>query len=131
MKIVKSLFAFAAFFALHSVSAKCITESWPEIKAYHEVITKSFTSFEAGNLNPIKTYSEVLLEKAEALKIESMPEEFRSPKLIESLVVLKKETNTLNDLVKTKADDEEIAKALAKLNNTFHKIIDMCQKEKK
>jgi hypothetical protein len=131
MKIIKSLLALAAFFALNSASAQTITERWPEIKAYHEVISKSFHASEEGNLNPIKLNSELLVERAEALAVENMPEEYRSPKLIESLVVLKKETKKVNDLVQRKATDDEITKALATLHETFHKIVGLCQTENK
>lgn len=131
MKIIKSLLALAAFFALNSASAQTITERWPEIKAYHEVISKSFHASEEGNLNPIKLNSELLVERAEALAVENMPEEYSSPKLIESLVVLKKETKKVNDLVQQKATDDEITKALAKLHDTFHKIVGLCQTENK
>lgn len=131
MKIIKSLFAFAAFFAFNSSSAASITEKWPQIKAYHEVMSKTFHSSEEGNLEAIKTNAGLLLEKAEALSVENMPKEFRSPKLIESLVVLKKETKTVNELVTKNATDFEISSALSKLHNTFHKIVDMCQPEKK
>lgn len=131
MKIIKSLLALATFFALNSASAQTITERWPEIKAYHEVISKSFHASEEGNLNPIKLNSELLVERAEALAVENMPEEYRSPKLIESLVVLKKETKKVNDLVQQKATDDEITKALASLHDTFHKIVGLCQTENK
>ncbi|MBF6639920.1 hypothetical protein IVB69_00360 [Flavobacterium sp. J49] len=131
MKIIKSLLAIAAFFAINSASAQTISERWPEIKAYHEVISKSFHSSEEGNLNPIKLNSELLVERAEALAVENMPEEYRTPKLIESIVVLKKETKKVNDLVQRKAGDEEIKKALASLHDTFHKIVGLCQTEKK
>lgn len=130
MKIIKSLFAFAAFFAFNSASALSITEKWPQIKAYHEVMLKTFHSSEDGNLDPIKNYSELLMEKAEALSVENMPEEFRSPKMIESLVVLKKETKTVNELVQQEATDDEITKALTKLYDTFHKIVAMGQTKK-
>ena len=92
---------------------------------------KTVQSSEEGNLHPIKMHSELLLEKAEALSVENMPEEFRSPKVIESLVVLKKETKTVNELVQQQANDDEIIKALTKLNETFHKIAGMCQPGKK
>ncbi|MFN3968534.1 hypothetical protein [Flavobacterium sp.] len=131
MKIIKSLLAIAAFFALNSASAQTITERWPEIKAYHEVISKSFHSSEEGNLNPIKLNSELLVERAEALAVENMPEEYRTPKLIESIVVLKKDTKKVNDLVQRKAGDDEIKKALAALHDTFHKIVGLCQTENK
>ncbi|MDI9257584.1 hypothetical protein [Flavobacterium sedimenticola] len=127
MKIIKSLFAFAAIFTLNSSSAQSITEKWPQIKAYHDVMVKSFHSSEAGNLESIKMNSALLLEKAEALSVETMPEEFRSPKLIESLVLLKKETKTVNELVLQKAADSQIIEALSKLHETFHKIAGMCQ----
>jgi hypothetical protein len=131
MKIIKSLLAIAAFFTFNSTSAQSLTERWPEIKAYHEVISKSFLSSEEGNLNPIKLNSELLVERAEALAVENMPEEYRSPKLIESLVVLKRETKKVNDLVQRKAGDDEIAKSLATLHDTFHKIVGLCQTENK
>lgn len=131
MKIIKSLFAFAALFAFNSASAASITERWPQIKAYHEVMSKTFQSSEEGNLDPIKTHSGLLFEKAEALSVESMPEEFRSPKVIESLVVLKKQTKTVDELVQNNASDDEIAKALSKLHGTFNKIVGMCKSEKK
>ncbi|MFN3754358.1 hypothetical protein [Flavobacterium sp.] len=131
MKIIKSLFAFATFFTFNTSSGHSITDIWPQIKAYHEIMSKTFLSSAEGNLIPIKTYSELLLEKAEALSVENMPETFRSPKLIESLVILKKETKTVNELVQQKASDDEISIALGKLNQTFHKIAGMCQAEKK
>ena len=131
MKIIKSLFAFAAFFALNSASAKTITERWPQIKAYHELMTKTYHPAEEGNLNPIKNHSELLMEKAEALSVETMPEEFRNPKTIETLLALKKQTQIVNDLVQNNADDDEITQALTKLHKTFHKIVSMCQPEKK
>lgn len=131
MKIIKSLFAFAAFFAFNSVSAQTIIEKWPQIKAYHEIMSKTFHSSVEGNLTPIKTHSQLLLEKAEALSVENMPEEFRSPKIIESLVALKKDTKTLYDLVQQKSSDDEIIKALSKLNDTFLKIVSRSKTEKK
>jgi hypothetical protein len=131
MKIIKSLFAFAAFFALNSASAKTITERWPQIKAYHELMTQTYHPAEEGNLEPIRNNAKLLMQKAEALSVETMPEEFRNPKTIETLLSLKKQTQTVNDLVQKEAADDEITKALSMLHETFHKIVGMCQPEKK
>lgn len=90
-------------------------------------MVKSFHSSEEGNLEPIRMNAALLLEKAEALSVENMPEEFRSPKLIESLVLLKKETKTVHELVQQKATDSQIIEALSKLHETFHKIAGMCK----
>jgi len=131
MKIIKSLFAFAAFFALNSVSAQTISERWPQIKAYHEIMSKTFHPAEEGNLEPIKSQSELLVKSAEALSVESMPEEFRNPKTIETLISLKKQTKLVDELVQQKAANDEILKAMTALHDTFHKIVGMCQPEKK
>jgi len=130
MKIIKSLLAFAAFFALNSVSAETFTERWPQIKAYHELMTKTYHPAESGDLEPIRTHSELLVQKAEALTVENMPKEFRNPKTIETLLVLKKQTKVVNDLVLEQAADHEITKALSALHDTFHKIVTMCQTKK-
>jgi hypothetical protein len=131
MKIIKSLFAFAAFFALNSVSARTITERWPQIKAYHELMSQTYHPAEEGNLDLIRNNSELLMQKAEALSVETMPEEFRNPKIIETMLSLKKQTQTVNNLVQNKAGDDEITKALSMLHETLHKIVGMCQPEKK
>ena len=131
MKFIKSIFAFATIFAVNSVAAQSLTEKWPQIKAYHEVMSKTFHPAEEGNLEPIRKDAESLLEKANALSVENMPAEFRSPKLIETLIVLKKETKVVTELVKQKASDDEITKALTKLHDIVHQIVGLCQPEKK
>ncbi len=131
MKIIKSLFAFAALFALNSSTAQSITEKWPQIKAYHEIISKTFHPAEEGNLEPLKSNYTQLLEKAEALSVENMPQEFRNPKTIETLLVLKKQTGVVINLIQDKRPDAEIMKGLTLLHDTFHKIVGMCQPEKK
>jgi len=131
MKIIKSLFAFATFFVLNTVSAQAISERWPQMGTYQEIISKSFHAAKDGNLSVIKTNSENLVTVAESLSVENMPEEFRNPKTIESLVVLKKKTKAVNDLVQRQAGDAEIKEALSKLHDVFHKIVGMCQPETK
>ena len=131
MKIIKSLFAFAAFFALNTVSAQSITERWPAMKTYDEIITKSFQTAEKGNLEVIKTNSENLVATAESMVVENMPEEYRNPKVIESLVILKRKTKMVNDLVQRKAPDTEIKTALSELHKVFQKFIGSCEPQKK
>jgi hypothetical protein len=125
MKIIKSLFAFATFFSVNSASALPFEINWPQIKAYHEIISKNFQRKEI-NLKSIKLNSKTLLERADNLCVESMPEEFRNPKMIETLLTLKKNTVLIYDLVETKASDVEIKTAFGNLHDTFHKIIGLC-----
>jgi len=127
MKIIKSLVAIAIFFTLNSVSAQSVLERWPEMKTYHEIISKSFHAAEKGNLDIIKTNSENLVANAELMVVENMPEEYRKPKTIETLVELKRKTKVVNDLVQRKAADNDIKTALFKLHDVYHKIIGTCE----
>ncbi|MGL2966943.1 hypothetical protein [Flavobacterium sp. XGLA_31] len=131
MKIIKSLFAFATLFALNSSSAHSIIEQWPQIKAYHEIISKTYLASEEGNMEHIKKNYGQLLEKAEELSVETMPEAYRNPKTIETLLVLKKQTAMMSQLIEEKKDDTQIKQALTSLHDTFYKIIIMCQPDKK
>lgn len=126
MKFLKSLFASANVFTLSSESVQTFSESWPQIKVYYETLSKTTQAAEKGNLEPIKSNSENLLEKAEALSIEGMPAEYRNPKTIDNLLSLKKQTTVVDQLVKKDADDNQIKSALTKLHDIFYSIVEFC-----
>lgn len=130
MKFFKSLFESANLFALNSASAKSFTESWPQIKPYYEILSKSFHASDKGNLRIIKSESETLVIKAEELSIEGMPAEYRNPKTLESLLNLKKQTKLVDFLVQQNLTDPEIKAALTKLYEIFHSIVELCLSEK-
>src|SRR6478609_4394317 len=117
MKFLKSLFASANLFALNSASAKAFTEGWPQIKMYYEILSRTFHASEKGNLNTIKSDSRILIEKVEALSIEGMPAEYRNPKILETLLTLKKQTKLVDFLVQQNLDEAEIKSALTKLKD--------------
>lgn len=130
MKLFKSLFASSNSYALNSASVKIFAEKWPQIKNYYEILAKSFHASEKGNLSPIKSESENLVKKADELSIEGMPAEYRNPKILESLLTLKKQTKLVDFLVQQNLDDTEIKIALSKLYEIFHSIVEHCFSEK-
>ena len=130
MKFLKSLFASSRLLALDSASIKTFTESWPEIKAYYEVFSKTFHSSEKVNIEALKSESGLLTERAEALLIENLPAAYRNPKTIETLLTLKKQTNLVAVLVRENSPEAEIKSAAIKLKDTFHAFIDFCLSEK-
>ncbi len=130
MKFLKSLFASANLFTINSASAKAFTEGWPQIKIYYEILSKVFLASEKGNLAEVKSDSWMLVEKAEALSIEGMPAEYRNPKILETLLALKKQTKFVDDLVSDNTADAEIKAALTKLYDIFHLIVELCLSEK-
>ncbi|WP_293871493.1 hypothetical protein [Flavobacterium sp.] len=125
MKIIKSLFAFATYFSEKSLPAPSLYEKWTDIKAYQEIIAKTFQNKEV-NLKLIKSNSKILVEHSDCLSVESMPQEFRNPKLIKTLLILKKNTKVVHELVEKKASDSEIKMASDVLIDTFYKITELC-----
>ena len=129
MKIIKSLFDYVTSSSLKSTSEKNVNEQWPQINAYHEIIAKTLKNKEV-NIKEIKSNSKILVALADDLSVESMPEEFRNPKMIETLLSLKKNTLLVHELVENKASDVEIKAATDILYSIFHKLISLCITEK-
>ena len=129
MKIIKSLFAFAKLLSINSTAPTTVSfnEKWPQIVAYHDVILKSVqnnTPFvEAAKFN-----ATILFKLSENLSVESMPEEFRNPKIIQTLLALKKHTKILDDLVKKKASDDEIKIVFTKVYDLNNQFFELCKK---
>lgn len=130
MKFLKSLFASSDVFALNSESVQIFAEKWPQIKNYYETLAKTLSASVKGNLKQIKSDSGILVEKVDALSIEGMPAEYRNPKILETLLTLKKQTKLVDFLVQQNLDDDEIKTSLNKLKDVFHSIVELCLSEK-
>ncbi|MQP52144.1 hypothetical protein GFJ95_04815 [Flavobacterium sp. LMO9] len=100
--------------------------TWPEIKAFHKVMSQTFHPSEEGNLQPIKERSAEMAEKANALKMSKIPAQFNKKEIVASVNKLAKDTKMLDKLVKSKASDAKITKALNGLHDTFHTIVGLC-----
>ena len=103
---------------------------WPELKVFHGVMSETFHPSEEGNLEPIKTRCTEMYEKAVAVSKSTMPTELKAKKGIKTAVAdLVKGTKELDEIIKTKATDEVIKAKLTALHDTFHKIIETCNKQ--
>ena len=100
--------------------------SWPEMKAFHGVMSETFHPSEEGKLEPIKSRSGEMLAKAEAWSKSKAPKEFDKPAVKETLAILVKEAKSLDELVKKKAGDAELTKALFDLHERFHSVVGAC-----
>lgn len=131
MKHLKTLFIFAIFFVANSISAQSTFEKWPAIKDFHEVISQTFHPSEEGNLEPIKTRSEELAQKAELVVKSETPKEFKTAAIKAAAIQLQAKTKTLHELIASKkADDATITKSLIEIHDVFHDIVGLCSKEK-
>lgn len=109
------------------VVPKNIFDDWIAIKEFHKVMSSTFHPAEEGNLEPIKTRSQELLDKAKNLKTAPIPAELKPKVNLLTIDKLIKDCENVNRLVKNKAKDAEIIKVLNQAHDTFHEIIGQCK----
>lgn len=108
-----------------------IFEQWAALKTFHGVMSQMFHSAEEGKLEPIKTRSGEMVEKANALSKSAIPTEFNTPKILDAVKRLQSGSQTLDKLVKNKkTTDADITKSLTALHDVFHEIVGLCKDEK-
>ena len=130
MKSLKFLAVLFFFLVVSNVSAQTTFEKWPAIKTFHGVMSQTFHPAEEGDLNPIKTRSEEMVQKADALSKEAIPAEFKTPAILASIKKLQECAKGLDKLVKAKGSDEATLKSLTALHDVFHEIVGLCSEEK-
>lgn len=127
---IKSFAILLFLLALNTVNAQSTMEKWPALKAFHEVMSQTFHPSEEGNLQPIRTRSEEMMNKAAALLKSDIPADFKSPGILASAEKLQLKSKALHKMVQAKASDAEIKTALSELHDTFHEIVGLCSEKK-
>ena len=102
---------------------------WQELDAFHEVMSKTFHPSEEGKLEPIRSRSAEMLDKAIAWKNSTAPEGYDKTAVLENLKKLVKGAKEINKMVKKNASDNELKSELAELHDVFHEIVEKCEKE--
>ena len=128
MKI--KILAIIAFLFTAGVSAQSSMDKWPALKEFHGVMSQTFHPAEEGNLEPIKTRSEEMMNKAAALLKSDVPADFRTTAILNAAEKLQKKSKILHKMVTDKAPDAEIVKSLTELHDIFHEIVGLCTGEK-
>jgi hypothetical protein len=129
MKNLFLLFLLAGFFLFSNITiGQSKFDKWPELKTFHGVMSQTFHPSEEGDLKPIKSRVGEFLEKAEALRKSNLPVEFNKASVKEATDALVKEAKELKLLIEKGGKDDEIAKALNHLHDTFHTIVERCDK---
>jgi hypothetical protein len=130
MKFLKFLPVLFFFLVVSNLSAQTTFEKWPAIKTFHGVMSQTFHPAEEGDLNPIKTRSEEMVQKANALSKEAIPAEFKTPAILASIKKLQAGSKKLDLLIKAKGNDKEVLAAITSLHDVFHEIVGLCSEEK-
>lgn len=114
MKAFKFLILTFLTLAFTDVSAQ--TDKWPALKEVQTVMAQTFDAAKNGNLQPIKTRSEELMNKSAALLKSDIPADLRTNAILGAAEKLQMRSKALHKLVQSKAPDADISQALTDLN---------------
>ena len=105
---------------------------WPELEDYHAVMAKTWMPWkknhpaEEGNFSPLLANATELATKATVLKSSVAPAKYQKPGVKESIEALEKESKAIAKLVKKKASQEDLKKAIFALHDRFHEVMEKC-----
>ncbi|MDP4263543.1 MAG: hypothetical protein Q8941_13535 [Bacteroidota bacterium] len=120
---------FIATFALIASGHTQEKKAWKEMNDFHTIMQETFHPSEEGKLDPIKSRSREMMEKAITWEKSTAPEGYDKKIVSASLKKLVRGTRELNDLVKAKAADKIIKEKLSGLHSIFHEIMEKCENE--
>lgn len=102
---------------------------WNELEAFHTVMSQTFHPAEEGKLEPIRTRSQEMVDKAIAWKKSTAPEGYDKNAVKKNLKELVNGSKEINRMVKKNASDKELKEELSELHDVFHSIVEKCEKE--
>jgi hypothetical protein len=102
---------------------------WKEMDEFHTVMATTFHPAEEGNLQPIRTRSQEMVNKATAWKNSAVPAGYDATATAAALKKLVKGTREIDKMVKAKATDQALVAKLTELHDVFHEIMEKCRKE--
>lgn len=120
---------YTTFIALFATFAFAQNKTeWKELKDFHTVMSQTFHPAEEGNLKPLRERSEEMVKTAEAWNKSAIPADYKDVKGIqETLAKLVDGAKNIDKLVKSKATDDELKKAITALHDVFHTIVGLCR----
>jgi len=125
---MKKMFAMMAGLMITALAfAQPKPSDWAELKEFHGVMSQTFHPAEEGKLDPIKSRSSEMLEKAVAWQKSAPPAEFNKPEIKKELKDLVKGSKELDKMVKKNAADADLTKKLTELHDVFHNIVGLCK----
>jgi hypothetical protein len=103
--------------------------SWKEMDEFHKIMASTFHPAEEGKLEPIKTRSGEMVDKAVSWQKSDAPKGYNKNAVKASLKKLVSASKELHQLVKNNAADEVLKQKLSSLHDIFHEITEKCEKE--
>jgi hypothetical protein len=102
---------------------------WPELKAFHEVMSQTFHPAEKGDFKPIRTRSGEMMKRVKVLIGQPFPEPYRTESMKVVVANLEDQVRKLDEMVKNNAEDKDLMVMLTQAHDSFHKIVGICRNE--
>ena len=102
---------------------------WKEMEEFHTIMAQTFHPAEEGKMEPIKSRSQEMLDKAIAWESSTAPAGYDQNAVKKTLKDLVKGAKEINKLIKENAQDNIIKEKLSGLHDIFHEIMEKCEKE--
>ena len=103
-------------------------KDWKQMEAFHQVMSKTYHPAEEGNLQPVKDNIDELIKKAKAWQSSSVPAAYKAKPIKPLLDELVTESVAIKEAVAQKKDDGTLKKMITTAHNTFHEIMEKCEK---
>jgi hypothetical protein len=101
---------------------------WKEMEDFHAVMGATFHPAEEGKLEPIRTRSKEMLDKAVAWEKSKAPAGYDKKAVGSTLKYLVTGAKEIDRMVKAKANDQALKTKLSSLHDVFHQIMEKCEK---
>jgi hypothetical protein len=129
MKKILSLIFFVSALSFAGHSQESGKASWKELDDFHKVMAATFHPAEEGDLQPIRTRSGEMVDKAVAWKSSAAPDGYDKKAVNTTLKKLVSGAKEVDKMVKANATDKELVTKLSGLHDVFHEIMEKCRKE--
>lgn len=103
--------------------------NWPEMKAFHALMSVSFHSAEEGKFEPMKKRGDSLHMAAEKWYNSPIPAGFKVDMTKEVLKTLVEKTRVLAKLIEGGSSNEKLMASITEAHDVFHKIVGECREE--
>ncbi|AWA30144.1 hypothetical protein HYN48_08655 [Flavobacterium magnum] len=127
---MKKLFLLLVICIANAGLAQTAFDRWPAMNEFHDILSQTYHPAEKGNLEPIKSRSLELAQKAEALNTGEKPDAFKTREIVIATELLQIKSRELHKKIKQGISDAEITTLLNSIHDTFHEIVGLCAKEK-
>ena len=104
--------------------------NWPEMQAFHDVLSHTFHPAEGGDMATIRKRSHELLADAKKVNMSPLPPQYDNEKMHKALKRLEKESDKLNAFCVRQEQNSVIMKQLKEVHEIFHEIVGMCGDQK-